>query len=159
MPPELVQKVQSLLPYPSHLVLWFTCRALYSKTNDPSPGTKYQILDLLAIETWPRYNDAAQRPQYLKQPIAGKDFFSCAGCLLIRSAIHFANAMMERKRGKMSSDGNKCGRVCINCGIQQGKYRRGVSFEYGGALLPEDTERKGWVCSYCGGFHSVWARC
>lgn len=160
MPPELVQNVQSLLPYSSRLALRFTCRALYFKASRPKPGSKYEMSDLLEIETWPRYNHAAQRPQYLKQSIAGKDFFSCSGCLLIRSAIHFANPMMKGKRGKMSSVENKCGRVCIDCGIRQGKYRRGMSFDYGGAqILPEDAERKGWVCSYCGDFHSVNARC
>jgi hypothetical protein len=155
LPTELVGEIQCLLPYAPRLALRLTCRALYTKTDDSRLIPRYGISDLLQIETWPPYNDAAQRPQNEQQPIAGKDFFSCTHCLRIRSAIYFSNAMMTGKRGKAAAAEDKCKRICISCGIMQGKYRKNDVFRYGGAPVPGEMNGAGIVCQYCGEFHSV----
>ncbi|KAF2738336.1 hypothetical protein EJ04DRAFT_520548 [Polyplosphaeria fusca] len=139
MPTELVLEVQSLLPYASRMALRFTCRALYTKTHDPNLSSNYDISDLFNIETWPRYDRAAQRPHGQRQATAGKDFFACAGCLRIRSAKHFSNAMMKGIRAKRSANDNKQGRICIDCGVQKGVYTKGHSFMFGGANIPGVT--------------------
>jgi hypothetical protein len=157
LPVELLREIQSLLPYASQLALRITCRDLYSESSRPS--TVYQMVDLLAIETWPQYNDAMQRPAHLKQPIAGLDFFSCSRCLRIRSACYFSNAMMKGKRGKSASPRDKLGRICIQCGMASGQYRKGVSMMYGGAPVSGIMEHTGVVCPYCEEFHSVCEAC
>jgi hypothetical protein len=157
LPVELLQEIQTLLPYASHLALRITCRDLYSKTS--RPGRSHSMVDLLAIETWPQYNDAMQRPAHLKQPVAGFDFFSCSRCLRIRSAYFFSNAMMKGKRGKSASTQDKLGRICIPCGIGSGQYRKGVSMMHGGAPVSDMREHMGVVCQYCGRFHSVHKAC
>ncbi|KAF1823231.1 uncharacterized protein K489DRAFT_297970, partial [Dissoconium aciculare CBS 342.82] len=131
LPVELLREIQTLLPYASHFALRITCRDLYSKISRPSHS--YSMVDLLAIETWPQYNHAMQRPAHLKQPIAGLDFFSCSRCLRIRSACYFSNAMMKGKRGKSAPPRAKQGRICIQCGMASGQYHKGVSMMHGGA--------------------------
>jgi hypothetical protein len=138
LPAELVQDILSRLPFASHVALRFTCRDLYYKISDPNKTRKYSMSDLLDIETWPRYDHAAQRPENLKQAIPGVDFFGCNQCLRIRSAISFTNAMTRGKYGKtrplaaLTSPpiDKRLGRICIQCGIEEGIYGvdRGVIF-------------------------------
>jgi hypothetical protein len=165
LPTELVQDIQSQLPYASHLALRFTCRDLYFKTDDPNKTRKYSNADLLAgktpkysmsdlleIETWPRYNHAAQRPEHLKQAIAGVDFFSCNQCLRIRSAFSFSNAMMKGRYGKgRPGEGrpgaglswptakNRLRRMCIQCAIEEGTYGENCRLTFGGTQCKYGT--------------------
>lgn len=154
MPTELLQEIQSSLTYASRQALRLTCRALYFKVNNLGSNASYDIWDPLEIEQWPQYNHAAQRPQYLKQPIAGKDYFAYARCLRIRSAISFTNAMTKGKRGKAGSVYGRCDRTCIQCGIARGVYRKSSYLRFGGANVGVGT-----VCRYCGDFHSAHSIC
>ncbi|KAF1978396.1 hypothetical protein BU23DRAFT_449988 [Bimuria novae-zelandiae CBS 107.79] len=153
LPVELVQEIQSLLTYSSGIALRFTCRALYFNTDKPGPS--YEMSDLLAIETWPRYNDASQRPSHFKRPIADEYFFTCPQCLRIRSALYFSNKMMRAKRGKTSSAEDKRKRIFIECGIESGRYRKGMNLQYGGAPVFGIAEHTRVVCWDCGEFYSL----
>lgn len=155
LPPELLQQIQSHLPYPSRLALRLTSRALYLMSGHPGGPSSYTMSDLLTIETWPCYHGAASREQHLQRAIAGQDFFACSRCLRIRSALRFSNAMMRGRRGKASTLRDRAGRICIPCGIKTGVYRRGDSFDFGGAPVFGIEAHRGVVCSFCDEFHSA----
>ena len=124
--------------------------------SSPGPEAKllltYTIVDLLEIEHWPVYNGAKTQERGMQQPFRGHDFFACSICLRIRSAGKFSNAMMRGKRGKLGSGSltDRRKRFCIPCGIAQGRYRKGVTMQFGGAFGAE-----GKVCNDCGCFTSI----
>lgn len=165
LPDETLGEIQASLSYASQLALRLTCRELHAKLTDPDkPTTIYQqvenspiqqaydIYDLLEIEQWPAYTGVHGRPEHVKQPIAGHDFFACSLCLKLRSASKFSNAMMKGKRGKLGSGTveERRSRFCIPCGVAQDRYRRGTQLQYGGA-----GGGYGFVCLGCGSFNGV----
>lgn len=165
LPVETLHKIQALLSYASQLALRLTCHELHAKLIDPTKlitlyprrgndriQRTYDIDDLLEIERWPTYMGVLGRPEYVKQPIAGHDFFACSLCLKLRSAGKFSNAMMKGKRGKLGSGTveERRSRFCIPCGIAQNRYRRGTELRFGGA-----GGGYGFVCLKCGSFEGV----
>ncbi|KAF2137362.1 uncharacterized protein K452DRAFT_110237 [Aplosporella prunicola CBS 121167] len=160
LPVELIDEICNHLNYPGRIALQMTCRSLHAtvsriskirsrKTTGPR---EYTMEDLLEIEMWPCYDDAASRPQNLQQPFSKLDFYACCKCLRIRPALHFSNAMMKGKRGKRSHPqcSVKHTRFCIDCGVRLCIYKSGEEFEYGG--MPLAGGGIGFVCRYCTSF-------
>ena len=149
--------------YPSRIALKMTCKGLCAKishwvtafptcTLQPSALRGYTIVDLSKIEQRPVYNAARARPEELKQPVDGRDFFACSVCLRIRSAGKLSNAMMKGKRGKLGSGTlvDKVTRFCIPCGVATKRYQRGTYLKFGGAL-----RGSGKICSTCGQLSAI----
>lgn len=160
LPREVTGLILSYCNYATAVALIMTCKTL---SYHPKP-LQYEMLDLLDIELWPRYHRAGTAEGFLKQPLWDRDYFACCYCLRLRSAAHFTNAMMRGKRGKLSPtttsiSATRLGRFCIDCGIGNGRYARGVAFEFGGARLSLYREDIGggldFVCRSCGCFARV----
>lgn len=171
LPAEMLFEIYSCLSYGSRLALRLTCRDLYAKIGDPNLNTTnhshaptsypsklkaYTMADLLEIERWPVYNAAEYRPLQSRQANAGQDFFACFICLRIRSASKFSNAMMKGKRGKLGAGtiAERMRRLCIECGVRTGIYKRKTYIQFGGAL-----GGSGFVCGTCGNFEVMRFRC
>lgn len=124
----------------------------------PRP-TSYTMQELLEIETWPMYNLAGLDPSNSKPPLMNKDYFACRICLRLHPAQHSSNSMMKGKRDKSSTrdtSKERQKRVCIDCAILAGIYRRGLVFDYRGARVGLYDENLGGgvgvVCRKCGLF-------
>ena len=157
LPTEILLLIQSSCDYAAASALSMTCR----KLHECAAHRQYGMVDLLQIERWPCYDLAGQSEDHMKQPLAGRDYFSCCFCLRIRSAARFSNAMMRAKRGKhsqaMSDDlGSRLSRFCIDCGVRHGRYQPGTKFSFGGAYITiqgrELGRGEGLVCQYCRSF-------
>ncbi len=176
---EPLLNVTTNLDYPSTIALRWTCRELRDRISHPDHvdnkvltpirvnrrmlsrvQLKYNMVDLLQIELWPAFNYIG-RPGLEGlglRPCAALDWFACHICLKLRSAIHFTNAMMKRKRGKLSPvlSTERCKRLCIDCGIRTGQYRPGIEVEFGGAgILFATCHGTGVVCCVCRSFRPV----
>jgi hypothetical protein len=170
LPAEIVLEIQRQLEeipghsvYASCVALRSTCRHTYEKTENPNKnatkgcesthfGLKvraYDMKDLLAIEQWPKNNQAASKPLESQQPLDRCDFFACCLCLKLRSVGKFSNTMVNGKRGK-NGQGDKTGRFCFRCGLSHGKYQRGMYLQFGGA-----SGKQGIICTACGEFELV----
>lgn len=156
LPQEVLLSILSYCDYATALALSLTCKDLCGFRP-----CEYEMIDLLQIERWPCYNLAGQAEDHMKQPLVGRDYFSCYLCLRIRSVVKFSNAMMKGKRRKHSrATGDelqpRLNRFCIDCGIRYGRYQAGTVFDFGGArvgyLYQELAGGQGLVCRKCRSF-------
>ena len=159
IPQEILDIITEDLPYASNLALRYSCRKLYtivkpysrlSKLKETTRGRDYDMVDLLEIEKWPCYNYSGYTTETIGQPMATLDYFACRLCLRIRSAGMFSDKMMKDMRGKQSPKGNEAAhcRFCIPCGIESGRYQKGIRLQYGGARIDGGVFRM--ICFGCG---------
>lgn len=131
------------------LKLLNSCRYL---RHFPRP-TYYTIQDLTEIETWPAYDTAGQHT------LVDKRSFACCVCIRLRPVYRFSNDHMTGNYSKCSSykfPGTYTRRVCIDCAVSLGIFKRGKVFEYGGKTVGPYYQNLGAgvgvVCNRCGEF-------
>lgn len=128
LPPELHALINKSLHVCDLLQLRLTCAYFYALLPPPSHE---QLLQAESTD-WARH----------------RDLYACRYCLRLRSACHFADRMLRRRRNRMGRDSAK--RFCIECGLrprQQGtaRYGPGAQITVQGAFFV--------VCISCRQFH------
>lgn len=160
LPPEVILAILSCCDYATAAGLTMTCTSL----NRYPRQSWYAMEDLLQIERWPCYDSVVTAKGYIKQPMWERGYYACSYCLRLRSAVHFSNAMMGGRRGKHPAvippdDTGRLSRVCIECGINHGRYRPGDILDFGGVLISVHDEGvgggQGVVCRVCRSFSRI----
>lgn len=158
LPQEIIALILFHSDSADHLKLLMTCK-IFRRLPKP---ISYTMKDLVQIELWPAYNPAGPFSSGIGPNLTDKDYFACRCCLRLRTAQHFANIQVKRKRGKNASESNtpqRMKRICIDCAVTTGTYKRGLLIEYGGAEAVacegELGSDIGVVCKECGQFGRV----
>jgi hypothetical protein len=122
--------------FPTLAALKVTCRYFYHLINLASYNPTKQDIHrhLVEAETWPLYRSCTADPDV--------KYLACSECVHLLPSSRFGDSQQQRHRKLGGKEART--RFCFDCGVKEGRYRRGARHQIGFA-------GKYWlICHQCG---------